>query len=688
MAAPSVFRKKYTEKKLTAKILNRVYIPQDRKWLASLFGKNEAGLYTLTTDSFSKADEKKLKALAKSIKQNRGIISRPKVFIAAAVIILVSCGYYFFRNILIEKALTASLELVFQARASVSGLNFDLFEAKLEWFHLEVANRDRPMKNLFETGHCEANFSMRNLLKARFVVENLEAKDIRWNTDRKTSGALPEAPKKAEAESGGFLKEAGESVASAISSFDVKEILQREFDKLASPKAAARIKEDLQSRTAYWKEKTAAAREEILSLETQAKEIRAIDPKAVKKPEEIISLLAKVNAMYASVRKTSEAAQTLKKDFNETLDAASRAKSELQKAVTADYAYAASLVSLSGNSALSLASGLFTDFAAEHLGVWYTYGMRAVEIARSLPKSEKTEEKEEDPSKVARYGRIVLFPVTDNLPKLWIKRIAFNTTGNAEQKVDGTVTDITGSPDLIGKPAAFNASVGLDGKNFTLEGAIDMRRAAEANADMKLTASGLPITIKLPKPVLSISSLGGPLNVGASMRILRAGGMTGELAGNISSPKVQRGNERDKISDTAYSVLSSVRNFDVAARYSVGGERGFGLEFSSSVDKALRDGFRRYLKEQEGVYKALMQEEVKKRLASYIAENENLQKGITQLQKLVGDNITDIDAYRKLLDDKKKSLESQSDALKKQAADALLKEAQKKLPGLPKLPGR
>jgi uncharacterized protein (TIGR03545 family) len=695
MAVPSLFRKRYTGKKFDKKILSRIFIPKDREWLNKLFSQDEAGIYTIDQEGINRESEKRLKALAKSIKKNSGIVSLPKLIIAAILITAVCGGYYFFRNILIEKALVSALELVFQAKTSVSGLDFDLFDMKLAWNSLEVANRDRPMKNLFELGYSEAGFSLWNILKARFVVEDLEVRDIRWNTDRKTSGELPSAPEQKEEKSAaaGFASEIAGSVMASLSSFDAKAILESQLDKLMTPKTAQRIKDELQSQTEVWKGKISDSRAEIASLKAQVEELKGIRAQSLGTPEEIAALITKIDGAIKSVQQAASMAESLKTDFDAAIKTANTAKTELQDAVRKDYAYAASLVNLGSGGVMSLASGLFADFARERLGDWYAYALRAIEIARSLPKSDNKEKVEEKTPE--RKGVIIRFPVTDNQPRLWIKNIAFNTEGNKDQKVAGKITDITGAPDLVGKPTAFDFSVALPesgdgqsgpGKYFGLDGNIDMRTNAETDADIRLTAQGIPIKIWLPSPVLTIKSVEGPLDTKASMRIMRAGGMSCELGGAIVQPKLEREGKPDRISDMTYSVLSSVKAVDVDAVYSVSADKKMDLQLSSSLDKSLRDGFIAYIKSQESVYRARIEEELKNRLSTYIAENETLQKTMNELHKQVGDNLTDVNAYRKALDDKKKELTDRVTALAKEKAGGALREIEKKLPSLPSLP--
>ncbi|MDR1315420.1 MAG: TIGR03545 family protein [Spirochaetales bacterium] len=686
MALPSLFRKKYSEKRLNSRILGRVFIPGDKAWLKKLFKQDETGRYSMGKENFSKEEGKRLKALAKSIKQNSGLVSLPKV-ITAAVLITVLCGaYYLFRNVLIEKALVSALELVFQARASVRGLDFDMFAIKLKWDHLEVADRDRPMKNLFELGFSEADFSMWNLLKARFVVENLVASDIRWNTDRTTSGALPREEKKEEkaAATGGLVSGIADSVMASVSAFDPKAVLEGQLDKLMTPKTAMRIKDELQAQADAWKGKIADSRREVESLKARTEEFRGMNAQSLKTPEEILSLVTKIEEAVSSVQRAASTAENLKRDFDAAMKTAGTAKTEIQQAVRKDYAFAASLVNLGSDGLVSMAAGLFTSFAQEQLGGWYTYGQRAIEIVRSLPKNEAGEKPAPETPKPERRGRIIDFPVTDRQPKLWIRNVAFNTEGSHEQKVSGQITDITGAPDLVGKPLAFDVSVSLPGKLFGLDGNIDMRTNAEADADMKLTASGIPIKVWLPSPVLTVKSIEGPLETKASMRIMRAGGMNCEVAGVLAQPKLEREGKRDRISDMTYSVLSSVRAIDLDIAYSLSADRKMNMKISSSLDKSLREGFVQYIKSQEAVYRAQIEEELKKRLDAYIAENETVQKVMDELHKQVGDNLTDINAYRKVLDSKKQEFEDRARALAREKAGGAIRELEKKLPSLPK----
>ena len=54
----------------------------------------------------------------------------------------------------------------------------------------QVANKKEPMKNLFSVESMTFDFDMNQLLKARFVANELSVLGVDTNTDRKYSGDI------------------------------------------------------------------------------------------------------------------------------------------------------------------------------------------------------------------------------------------------------------------------------------------------------------------------------------------------------------------------------------------------------------------------------------------------------------------------------------------------------------------
>jgi uncharacterized protein (TIGR03545 family) len=693
MKIPAIFKKKYSEKNLNKKILRHAYLTGEKTFLSGLFKKGEDGLYALDLGSDeSKETSARLKNLAKAIKANRSLVSLPKIALLLAALGGIGGTYYYLRNSLIEKALEGGLETVFGARADVKDLDFDIFAAKITWSALEVADRDRPMKNLFELGPTTADLHMAGLLRGRFIVEKLESRNLRRNTDRSVSGALPDVPKAAKPAGPTVFDFAADSAVSALSSIDPKALLEKEYDKLATPKTAERLKTELEALKAGWEARISTSRKEIEETGAAVKEIAAVDLRSIKTPDAAIALYNRANAMTPKIQALGVTAAALKGEFDASLGIAETAKKALEKAVADDYAYVESLVSISGDDAASLAKGLFSDFLAKNLGAWYDWGLRGVDIAKSLAAQKNEEKKPESPARLR--GRDIPFAFREALPKFWIRTLAFDGSAGGSSAYTGKIENITVDPDLVGKPVSFSVDYKDKDQVLGIEGTVDGRRNAATAAEIRLSAEGYPARIALPSPMLTIKSLRGPVGVKTSLTFPREGGMRGRLDAAMTAPAVERSGKGDAVSDLAYSILTGVPKVDAAAEFAVSPKGSLDLRLSSSLDKVIKEKLNDFLKEQEKKYKAMVKAELQKRFESLLAENAMLRSGYAELQKAVGGNVTDVAAYRKAAEDKKKEIEKRvedlkkelTDELKKQATDALLKEAQKIAPALPPVP--
>ena len=78
---PGIFKKKYTEKKINKKIYSKIFVPEDKKFLQSIFvecerkGKKNIPIFAVPNDAtFTKKQIKRLKALKKEMKKQKGTI--------------------------------------------------------------------------------------------------------------------------------------------------------------------------------------------------------------------------------------------------------------------------------------------------------------------------------------------------------------------------------------------------------------------------------------------------------------------------------------------------------------------------------------------------------------------------------------------------------------------------------------
>ena len=188
-----MYKKTYTEKSLEKKLLKKLYIPADREFVAAQFSADEedpAKLRIHRTEYDAK-DFKRLKILSKQIKRQKGRINLVPLAAVAAVVVGVVLAVLMFKDPLAKRALTAGLQKITGAKVDIASVHVGILDASVTVRGLAAADKNAPMKNVFEAQKIQLDFNLTQLLKKRFVCQNLEVSGMAFGTDRKTSGELP-----------------------------------------------------------------------------------------------------------------------------------------------------------------------------------------------------------------------------------------------------------------------------------------------------------------------------------------------------------------------------------------------------------------------------------------------------------------------------------------------------------------
>ena len=171
---PSIFRKKYTSKKLQKKILKKLFIPADKTYIEALFveigkkGKKQIPLFAIpaeTVQKFDKKEKKRLKIIAKQIKKQKGRINFVPLVAALAVLAAIPVGFLLFKNKIIKLAITNTCESIFEARCDIQKVDFKLLDSSLRVNKIEIADKDNVMKNLVDIGYKSSDLAIISPLK-------------------------------------------------------------------------------------------------------------------------------------------------------------------------------------------------------------------------------------------------------------------------------------------------------------------------------------------------------------------------------------------------------------------------------------------------------------------------------------------------------------------------------------------
>ena len=508
---PSLFRKKYTAKKLEKKIYKRLYVPEDKKYVKGLFvevekkGAKEIPIFAIPSEKaeqLAKKDMKRLKLLAKQIKSQKGRVNFIPLIVTVAFIAAIPICFSMFKNVLIKKAITTVCEKIFEAKCDIEKVDFKFFDSSLKIKKIEIANKNDYMKNLVDIGSITIDFDLGQLLRKRFVADDLSVLEVNSGTDRKTSGELPpKKAKKIKKEKAKTEKEASESklgkvlaekkavaansleqnITGLFNQFNPETLMQTYYSQLQTPAISQQVQEQVPQIIAKWQAKPAEIQQTVDELQKAVNDIVSFDFNSVQSnPLKIKEFIETIDSTKKNIEKVKSDANGVLNSFNSDIAEADNLRKSVQGAVTHDMNFANSEInkikSLNISDGTKLISGMFENVACDVLGKYYPYAVKGVDYLLELkakqatkPKKEKVK-KEKTKYSIKRAPGRDIFYRQDKVPALWIKKMAGSGPNFFAQ-----ASDIASNQDLINKPAKIDFNMDLWGLTHTAKLVVDFR---------------------------------------------------------------------------------------------------------------------------------------------------------------------------------------------------------------------
>ena len=508
---PSLFRKKYTAKKLEKKIYKRLYVPEDKKYVKGLFvevekkGAKEIPIFAIPpekAEQLAKKDMKRLKLLAKQIKSQKGRVNFIPLIVTVAFIAAIPICFSMFKNVLIKKAITTVCEKIFEAKCDIEKVDFKFFDSSLKIKKIEIANKNDYMKNLVDIGSITIDFDLGQLLRKRFVADDLSVLEVNSGTDRKTSGELPpKKAKKIKKEKTKTEKEASESklgkvlaekkavaansleqnITGLFNQFNPETLMQTYYSQLQTPAISQQVQEQVPQIIAKWQAKPAEIQQTVDELQKAVNDIVSFDFNSVQSnPLKIKEFIETIDSTKKNIEKVKSDANGVLNSFNSDIAEADKLRKSVQGAVTHDMNFANSEInkikSLNISDGTKLISGMFENVACDVLGKYYPYAVKGVDYLLELkakqvtkPKKEKVK-KEKTKYSIKRAPGRDIFYRQDKVPALWIKKMAGSGPNFFAQ-----ASDIASNQDLINKPAKIDFNMDLWGLTHTAKLVVDFR---------------------------------------------------------------------------------------------------------------------------------------------------------------------------------------------------------------------
>lgn len=525
---PKMFRKKYTEKKFNKKIAKNIYILKDKEFVSSLFKIEEKGKRKLLSipleTKVSKQDAAKLKLIAKQIKKQKGRVKWGSLLICLAIIVAIFATIIIFKDRLIKKAIQGGLESAFGAKCDIAYLHLGILDSDFTIKNLEVANKNSTMTNLFEVGTINMDFNLNQLLKKRFVAENIEVSNVLTGTERKTDGALPPKPEKPAKEPSEFqlklaklTQEKTEVVKNSISGifaqYNPETILTNFQSQISSPELAKQVEIELNQLIADWKAMPEQLTNSVNKVIKETQDATNFNWKSVKsdpkKLKEGIELISKAINNVDKLKSETEKTVSKVKTDSQTVKTLSN---KVKNSITADYNFVSSQINKIASfsikeDGMQFITSSFNTVISDLLGKYYPMLQEGIAytnkisntVKEYIPESSKEKKVKEVKPKIQRNkGRNIEYR-QDKTPSFLVQRV--HGSGKSDKYgLEFTITDISNDMNKWGKPALLQAALVHGSMSDSIIASMDFRSDRLGNMlDLTYNGSGYDVTFALPE---------------------------------------------------------------------------------------------------------------------------------------------------------------------------------------------
>lgn len=523
----------------------------------------------------------------------------------------------FFLDKIIERTVERQASLALGARVDIGDIALKFFGLSVSIHDIKVTNPDEPLRNIIETKEITFDLAAGPLLRKKVVIEKLAVKDIALNTERKTSGALPDRLKKKEEAIQKFPSKENHDECT-LPDFSVFKNLKEKSPEdllsgvsLMSSEFLADHRKKVSDTRQSWEEKMAKLPTKE-SIEADLKTLGAIidkQPDDISKMPAYLDKLNKIRTRLTDAKTLLAAAQ---KDFRSDISSLKQSLSPKE------------IENLKANDLRSVMAGLDMEIPSSEGLVCVVLGKkitrmvtRAIAWYRKLNDfmpAGKQKNQEEKPTTVPRMkGVDIRFPITTAYPDLLVKQADFSAsqTQKVEAKalsfsrLSGNIQGLTTQPAIYGKPARIDLTGALSSgaaRSISLKGALD-RRNAPADDSFSLTINDFKVkpegATAFEKSPIRLSS--AEINAISDVQV-KGENLKGRVYFTVLNPIFDIGPEADMLKD----LFQNIGTFDITISLS-GTLENVSMSLSSSLAGMMRTRLKDIIQNQmEGIENKLM----------------------------------------------------------------------------------
>ncbi len=668
--APGLFQPSIPRRTFDRKILGRVAVNEERRFLEGLYSFNAERETYERPETLDPEQVRRLKTIAAAVRHNRGVLQPAKLallgMIAAAIVVFV----LFFADALIERAATRGLESLFQARVEFSDLRVRPLQPGFGFNSLQVADRNRPYRNLFELGRAEVRLDLGQLLRGKLVVRNIEAQEIRWNTRRESSGALPPErltdPREPEAP-GLELPDLRELAIERFAEIDPEEFVRAHFEQLTTPAHLSELAEELEAAGERYRSEIPRLERTARSAADHGQEAAALRPAELRSVDAIRDAYRTVERAYSEIDTAVAEVRTLHREAEQDVE---RYRTEIEAVgdlVAADLAYVRGLVPEIDLTDRSAIAALVLPELYDPLHDRY----RQIRTIWDAVDRLRTRERPADPT-ARRSGRTIVFPARD-YPRVLLEQLSFSVGGREARDLhELRVEAISSQPELVENPSRVQFTRFDGPRTVTASGVLDMRGetaprdsgngAAQERLRLATSMEGFAFELGGRSGIVSFDQAEGNYDLSADLQFARSGVPTGTVRLGLEELELAVPDD-DRIATLAREIFYSVPRVTVDFELRPEGR----LRAGSNLDRPFREQLAGYLSERRVALQQRIAAELDARLAAELQRREEQLAELNAFREQAEGYLAQVRLHRAEVADLRDRLERRTAELEEEA---------------------
>jgi uncharacterized protein (TIGR03545 family) len=522
-----------------------------------------------------------------------------------AVVGIIAALFIFLLPFLIKSGIEFAGTKLAGAKVTVDDADVTLSPLGVRLQGLQVADARAPMMNLLEFDEAVADLELAPLMIGKAISNELSVSNLRFHTERETSGALEVDIEETEEDSPSLKEKASEALPS------VDEILARET--LITPQAGEALKSS-------WGENSQRIDQAFdkvpddNSIASYEEQIQDITSGRLESLEDFRQRKEKLDRLKKQLKEDRDAVRDARDAVRSAKSEVSARLTELRQAPSEDLAYLKDKYQLSGSGVSNITGLLFGDDAANWARealYWYE------KVKPYLESDESAESDSEEDEKAPRLaGRFVHFPSDDPWPDFMIRTARLTGPFDGGQLVISG-KDITHQQTVTGRPTVFTATgeglqkIGdLDGRlvlNHTVGNATDTLTLAIS--DWKMA----PLNLGVAGARLDSSRV----QLDATAEVVR-GELDADLDANVTQANFT-GEGQTLFARELNAALQRINNFTVDAGVT-GTLKNPDVAFGSDLDRQINSAISKRIRAKQDEFEQKLKNRLNEKMSEYAGD--------------------------------------------------------------------